>query len=654
MHLRLLGICFATLITATAWPVQAAGDDAPPWLRQAAQIKVPAYDKKVTTVVLVDESTMNVGEDGRVVTVSSYAIRILNQDGRKNAVALVGYETDTGKVRDFRAWLINPAGSSKSYGKDQIIDESSLNDVYNESRVKRIVATNDAEPGSVFGYQVTTERRPFFNHSMWYFQDSDPVLSSKLTLQLPAGWRATGITFNHPKVEPVINGNSYTWELRDIPPIESEPAGPSMVNLVARLAVNYFPVEGTRAPESRVFESWTEVSRWYTALSEPQAAPNEQISAKAKELTVNARTELDKIRAVARFVQNIQYISIQIGVGRWRPHSAAEVMSKAYGDCKDKAILMRSMLKVLGIDSYPVLIFSGDPNYVQETLASPLQFNHCIIAIRVSAETSVPGILTHPTLGRLLIFDATDENTMVGDLPDDEQGSLALIAAGDNGGLTRMPSIGPEANQMERHAEVQLSADGSIAAKIKERSNGQAAVYERRYFRELSKPEYKQMIERWVTTGAPAARVLKIEPADDADSSRFGLDIDFAASHYGQVMRDQLLVFKPAIVSRRESLFLTETTRKHPIILNSHSFSETVRVSLPAGFEVDELPDPVKLDVPFGSYKTTYEIKDRELVFTRILAQRASTIPADQYQTVRTFFEKIRAAEQAPVVLTRK
>ena len=89
-------------------------------------------------------------------------------------------------------------------------------------------------------------------------------------------------------------------------------------------------------------------------------------------------------------------------------------------------------------------------------------------------------------------------------------------------------------------------------------------------------------------------------------------------------MQDRLLVFKPAVVARREALSLTEPTRKYPVVLDSHAFTETVRMKLPAGFEVDELPDPVKLDTAFGSYKTSYVVKDGELVFTRALAQRAT------------------------------
>ena len=79
-----------------------------------------------------------------------------------------------------------------------------------------------------------------------------------------------------------------------------------------------------------------------------------------------------------------------------------------------------------------------------------------------------------------------------------------------------------------------------------------------------------------------------------------------------------------------------------------------MRVRLPPEFNVDEVPDPVKIDTSFGSYTTSYEVKDGELVFKRHFSQRATTIPAAQYEVVRSFFERIRAAELSPVVLARK
>jgi len=643
------------MFTILGGPVFAFGDDAPPWLRQAAALPLPVYNKTVSVVVLADQSTMTVDEDGRVTTVSTYAVRILNREGRGAAIAEDLYDTDMGKVRELKAWLIRPSGQVKNYGKESIIDQAAaLNDVYDESRLKKIVALEDVEPGAVFGYQTTSEVRPYFNQSVWYFQGSSPVLSSRITLTLPAGWRANGVTFNHANVEPAVSGSTYTWELHDLSPIETEPASPSWSNLAPRVAINYFAAEGKRLPATKSFDNWTEVSRWYSELADPQAAPDQALASKARELTSGAKSELEKIRAVGRYVQNIQYISIQIGVGRWRPHAAAQVFAKSYGDCKDKANLMRALLKANNIESYPVLIYAGDATYVRDSWASPRQFNHCIVAVKVSDETQAATVITHPKLGRLLIFDATDEDTPLGDLPDHEQGSLALVAAGDAGSLIRMPVIPPESNRLVRDIEASLDVNGSLTAKVRETATGMWASGYRSEFRHEARPAYRARIEGWITSGATAARISRVEPKDDGATGRFDLDVDFTAQGYGQLMQDRLLVFKPAMVSRRESLFLTGAKRQHPIVLDSRALSETSRVKLPPGWEVDELPDAVMLEAPFGSYKTTYEVKNGDLFFSRTMTVRASTIPADQYETVRRFYERIRAAEQSPVVLARK
>jgi hypothetical protein len=330
------------------------------------------------------------------------------------------------------------------------------------------------------------------------------------------------------------------------------------------------------------------------------------------------------------------------------------VLSKAYGDCKDKANLMRSMLKAIDITAYPVAIFLGDPTRVRAEWASPIQFNHCIIAVRISDETKAPSVIQHASLGRLLIFDATDEHTPVGDLPSDEQNSYALIMAGEAGTLERMPTLPPEASLLAREAEVTLTATGSLAGVIKERSIGQAAVLERRGFKRQSAAEYRGSIEEWISRGATAAKILKVDAIDSANDGTFGLDVEFSVDMYAQLMQNRLLVFKPTIVERREALFLTEPTRQSPIVVRSRSITETAKFKLPAEFAVDELPDPVKLDAPFGSYQTTYEVKDGQLIFKRALSLKSSTIPANEYQKVRSFYEKIRAAEQSPVVLARK
>jgi Domain of Unknown Function with PDB structure (DUF3857)/Transglutaminase-like superfamily len=652
---RLFIVC---CLIAGASSLALAGDDVPSWLQQAAAAKIPVYDKDVPAVTLLKEEQVNVGADGRLTIVRTMAIKVLTREGRGYAMAAVPYLTDSGKVRDLHAWLIKPGGEVRRFSKDEVLDViSDPNDIYNELRVKTVVAKDAADAGAVFGFQATSEERSIFGEDTWSFQDRLPALTSRFSVTLPAGWSARGLTFNHAKIDPQVAGTTYTWELDNLVPIRPEPASPQVTNLAPRLAISYAPPDNALNGPMRTFGNWTDVSRFVSELHDPQAAPDDALTAKARELTANAKTDLDRIRAIGQYVQHLQYISIDIGVGHGggiRPHAASQVFAKSYGDCKDKATLMRAMLKSVGMVSYPVAIYLGDRNYVREEWASPSQFNHCIIAISVGDETKAPTVIQHRKLGRLLIFDSTDDDTPVGDLPDEEQGSWALIIAGDSGALVRMPVTPPEANRLERQSELTLTSDGSLMASVRERSIGQSAVEERRKFRHLTRPEYTKQIEKWITRGAAGAKVSKIEPADNNANGQFALDVDFAVGGYAQVMQERLMVFKPAAVSRLESLFLTDASREQPVVLGPYAFDETVRVKLPSGFQVDEMPDAIKLDTPFGSYVTSYEAKDGQLLFTRKLVQRSATIPVERYNSVRNFYERIRAAEQAPVVLMRK
>ena len=655
MRNRFLTTCF--FLALSSLNVWAAGDEAPAWLKQAAALAPGTYPKEAKAVVLHDEQHTTVEEDGRITETTFYAVRILSGEGRRDAHAVAGYNTESGKVKELKAWLIRPTGEVRAYGKQQTMELALVdNDVYNEHKLRVIDASKEVEAGCVFGYESVTEEKTVFSQQIFTFQSQNPVALSRFTLNLPAGWRAEGMTFNYGKIEPTVSGASYTWELRDLPYLEDEPASPSFFNLAPRLVVNLVAPAGKATP-LRTFATWPDVARYLSELHLTQVTPNEALIAKARELTANAKTEFEKIQAIGKYAQNVNYISIQIDSSRgggMRPHAAIDVFTKNYGDCKDKANLMRAMLKAVGIDAYPVGIYSGDPTYVKQEWASPYQFNHCIIAIKVSDATTAATVIKHPALGRLLIFDPTDETTQLGDLPDHEQGSWALICAAENGDLVKMPVTPPEANQLERTIEGTLDAEGNLSVTLKERSTGQAAVTERRYFKRASQSEYVKLTERWIARSAPGSTVVKVAPSDDAAASKFALEVEFTTPAYAKTMRGKLMMFKAAPVSRNETPFLAKETRKHPVVLESHAYRETTRIKLPEGFAPDEIPESLELSESFGKYAASWEIKDGYLYFKRTMILQAGTIPVADYAKVRGFFGRVLWAETAPVVLAKK
>jgi hypothetical protein len=650
IRVRVAFVLAAMLLTHAAWAA-----DAPEWLLEVKGVtdssasKAPAY-------FLLRERSVEVQRDGRTTTVHRTAVRIQDREGYRAAAVAAFYVVGQSKVRDMRAWVLRPSGEVVRYLEDRAIDmAAATNDVYSEVRVRVLSAMDAVEPGAVFGGEWTLEDRPMFGQLEWPFQwDQWPTRLSRFALTVPDQWSVDALTFNHAPVEARLLGGAHTWELRDLPRIEDEPSAPPFTNLAPRLAVSYYAASGSAAAWR--FARWQDVSRWMSELTDPQAALDEALTRKSAQLTAGTPGRLDRVRSISRYVQGIQYISIQTGLGRgggYRPHAASEVLARSYGDCKDKSNLMRALLAAAGIPSHLVNIWSGDATYVREEWPTPQQFNHCILAIDTGGEPWPGPVVKLPTLGALLLFDPTDPHTPLGDLPQVEQGSLALVIAGDAGTIVRVPVLPADSNRFERETDVTLASDGSITAELHERSTGQAAVGERQFHSGSSPGDYVKAIESWIARGASGAVVSQVTPTDEPAAGRFKLDVRFAASRYAKPVQ-RLLVFKPKLVSRRESVFPTGKERQYPIVLEARSFGETVRVRLPEDFAVDELPAPVALEESFGTFDARSVVENGVLRFTRRMSLKSSTIPVKDYARVRGFFLKVRASDQSSVVLAKK
>ena len=632
------------------------GADSPPeWLKEVASRQIPDYESDVEAVVLLDDETVRIDGAGRVTVSRRGAIRVLQRGGDRRAAERIVYTTDTDRVRQLEGWIVFPSGGHKALDKKDIIEASlSNNNFYDEARIQMLSAEGQADPGSVFGFESILERRSIFAQFVYGFQSDLPALTARFTMDLPPGGTAQAATLNAPPIEPLVQGSRYTWELRDLAPIRREAASPTFSALAPRLAATYFPPPGASAEMS--FAEWSTVGAWLNDRSAPGMEPDAVVAQKAQELTADAGGAWEKVRTIAEFVQGVTYVSIQIGTGRgggYTPHPAPQVLRNLYGDCKDKVTLMRSMLKSVGIRSYLVAIYSGDRRYVREEWPSPHQFNHVIVAIDAPDEIESAAVGEWDGFGRLVLFDPTDPYTPLGLLPAHEQDSWALLTAPANGLLIRVPAAAPEQNRVEREATVALSAEGGIDVSLTERSIGQSGAENRALRSRGSEAEYRSIIERWITRGAPAAAVGAVEVNDDPRGA-FHLAVQFAAPRYAQSIAGRLLVFKPAIVERRSGTYLTDAERVHPVVLEANAVRETIRFSLPQGYAVDEKPADVELHTEFGDYSASWAVKDGVLAFARELTVRNAEIPPDGYAAVRDFFRAIAGAEQAPVVLARE
>jgi hypothetical protein len=632
-----------------------AGDDLPEWARQAAGLKASEYPAKVGMVMLLHEETLTVAPDGKRTMRERGALRILQRG--ETAGASRTYDTRNGRVAEFRAWLVPPVGRPVSYGKDYIVDVAlDRGNLYDEARTKVLRCPEGTRPGSVFAYEIVEEEKTVFTQGAWYFQRTEPVLVSRFVLSLPPEWEARGTVFNRQSMQPAVAGNQYTWELHDLPWIESEEYSPNIYALAPWVAFSYFPSGENRAG-LRPLKDWAAVSAWAAGFADPAAEVTDTVRAKAAELTRNATTELDKIRAIAAYVQQTIYVEVATNVtrgGGYVPHAAPLVLSRNYGDCKDKVALMRALLKAVGIDSYETGIFSGDRHFVRSEWPSMQQFNHAIAAIRVSPETSLPTVIEPPGLGRLLMFDPTSRTTKVGDLPESEQGSLALVSVAGSGGLVTMPRLPVTANRVESSIEAAVDGEGHLEGRIQRQYFGQSGGYWRRLLLDDGADELKRAFERQTARRLGGMSLKGCTTAGAMDDGHFDVSLEVTAKQFGQVMQDRLLFVRPGMLGSVAEYGFTGKERKWPVELNASLRHDVVHLKLPAGFEPDEVPDEVKLESSYGVYKASWKVEHGEVTFEQAFEVRDTLTPAAEYGKLREFFGKVGGAQASAVVLVKK
>ncbi len=641
-------LCWALAATSFA-------ADVPAWLREAAAQPHPAYPPQTKAVVLLNEEKVLVEASGKQTTTTRVVIKVLTLEGKAAARAGNTFDSKDSKVREMKAWLIQPTGKTREYGKKDIVEQSLNSDeLYSSFRYAGAGATSEIDPGGVFGFESVLEEKTVFSQYAFSFQDLQPHLFSRFQVTVPSGWKAEAKGYANAPAQPRVSGETFTWEMRELAPIEREPGAPPIGSLVPRIRVSLVPPAGETSSALATFAAWPDLSQWLSRLGETAAEVTPAVEAQAKALLSGKTTVWERVRAVAEFAQGIRYVAISTNLskgGGYVPHSADQVLAKRYGDCKDKANLMKALLRVAGIESWLVTIYSGDPYFTQPDWPSPQQFNHAILAIAMPDAPVLPATVVHPQLGRLVLFDPTDEVVPLGYLPVHEQGAYALVLAGARGDLLKMPQAAPEQSHTERRWDITLEADGSIAGTLEEISTGQDAFDAGALDRELAQGKNQQLTQSRLNRVMPGVELRDVARNYDATSRRHRLTLGFRAPGYARVMKGKLWMVKSVPMTYDSMPNVNQPQRVQPLVVHPTSFSESIEWHLPERLTVDELPDSVSGETEWGSFRTEWKQAARQIAVRRSLVLRPGIVPSAGYQPARQFLMRFNSAEVAPFVL---
>jgi hypothetical protein len=657
---RHLGSIFAALVivgVAVLAPGTAlANSDAPAWMHAAAARALPAYDDKTNAVIVYAEDIITVQPNGKIRKTERRAIKILRPEGRQLAKKYFMYDSET-KINSIHGWTI-PAQGKDYEVKDKEMTDSGYTGAEEGALVTDFHAKNmelpAADPGNVIGWEIEQDWRPYILQDRWDFQDEIPIREARYTLQLPPSWEYKAVFVNHLDVVPATSNGLYSWTVSDVAPVRWEPQMPPWGGVASRMVLSIFPPGAT----NKGFESWAQMGDWYTQLTQGRRDVNPEIHSQVATLTASLNAPLPKMRAVANFLQrDIRYVEIGLGIGGYQPHPASFVYAHRFGDCKDKATLMSAMLADSGIDSYYVVINATRGAVDAATPPYLGNFNHVILAIKIPQEISdsvVPASIVHPKLGRLLFFDPTDTMTPFGMIRGELQANYAMLVAPDGGELVRLPQMAPARSGIHRTAKLTLDPQGNLAGDFVEVRTGDSARHQRNALHYVTKNEDKiKPIENTVSASVGTFALTKASVLNLDDTSQpFGYNYSLVAHDYAKSTGNLLLVRPRVVGIYTNGVLEKKEPRKYSIEMECPAqYTDTFEITLPPGFEVDDLPPAIDVDDSFASYHSKTEVKGNVLHYSRVYEVKQVTIPLDQMEDFKKFYRIVAGDERSTAVL---
>lgn len=219
---------------------------------------------------------------------------------------------------------------------------------------------------SIYGFNPLSKK---FSGS-FYLNDVNPV--GKINVSVLSKNKLNHKSFNTsavPEITKVNNLFKYNWIVSNTKKLDYEDNTPSWKLIYDTIFLSEY-------------RSWADVVNWGLDLYEVNTKIDNKLLSKINEIDKANKTQGEKIKATLDFVQNdVRYLGLEFGIGGYKPFTPNTVFEKRFGDCKDKSLLMITMLNKMEIKAYPMLVNTSLKQTIKDLLPSPKFFDHCVVKV---------------------------------------------------------------------------------------------------------------------------------------------------------------------------------------------------------------------------------------------------------------------------------
>jgi hypothetical protein len=614
--------------------------DIPAELYKAATIP-DQLKKDANAVVRYSLNNVIVKAPGKAVFKRHTIITLLNEKAKDNAYMVLGYNKFN-TVNSAEMIVYNAEGKQlKKYHKGDMYDRSAVDGISIITDDRILVVEHDIASYPITVEQIIEEtRNSFLDLGSWSIQQSEiAVQNSKyqITVNPAIGFRyKNSNTTLLPKKGNENGLDTYVWDVNNMNAIKLEDDALAWrVFPKISFAVDHFEYAGMPGELS-----WEGYGKWQLALNADVCSLPPAREEEIRQMTADLKTDKEKVKFLYEYMQhNMRYVSVQLGIGGFKPFPATFVDQKKYGDCKALSNYMSALLKAVNIPSCYAIINAGanaepaDVNFPNDP------FNHIILCVPLKGDTTW--------------LECTSSKKPFGKLGTFTENRTALLVTPDGGKLVKTPKSTIEDNQFKSETHLSLMADGSAKAQVKFITTGE---YRDMYLwmTEQKTTDQKEFLIRYFNMKQPSS--LGIKPGEDKDGVR-EINLDLEYDKFCDMSAGSKQFYRPRVFDLW-SLTLPPLEKRQSDYYFEHPMRKTcvTTIDLPEGYEVESMPADASAKFTYGDYNVSYKYNavKNQIVGTTTFNLTNYVIPAAKYSEMQQYMDDISKIQNKKLIIRKK
>lgn len=627
-NLILICICFCFNYSIAQPPL--AISSIPDSLKNNA-IAVYRYEHQLLEIKRVDAASLTY----------KVAISILNKAGDSYAQFHEVYDKFS-TIKNIKASLYDAQGKKiKDFKSSEIKDQSLLSSIsiFDDNRVKIADFSQLSHPYTI-EYSYEQDYKGIIYLPSWNDFKGYGIALEKGSYEIvkPKNYELRHIQSDEftPIITDIKEKLSYKWSSSGVKPLKSEPlsVGPKGLSKWVKIAPNLIEYDSSKGD----FSNWNTFGQWIHQLNENSDKLPPVIRQEVQSLIKHIDDPLEKTRRLYNYMQQqTRYVSVQLGIGGFRPIIAEKVAESKYGDCKALSNYMKALLNEAGIKSHLVVIGSGMPK-MDLNFSSIGQANHMILAVPLKNDTTY--------------LECTSQIWPMGFIGHDNANRPVLLVGSEGGKIAYTPAYKAKDNKQIRHASITILNDAS--ASIELQTHFTNTQFENHLFKLFLEPQdqRKRLLNQYAYNAMDLVSV---------DYKQKNKQLPEMSEHLKFKVKDLFTKNGDRIfltinqTNVQESSLQKMNERKTQFSLDfPYTDEDEIVYTLPVDFSVEFVPRDIEINSEFGSYTAKFIVENEKLIYKRRKVMEAKTYPADKYNAYIDFIKSMNSADKQKAIFKLK